>query len=89
MAAPIKAEFAVAPYGDGSGARVTVKYNCSLPRHPRTDCRNLIWLETGYGDNWIAFEAEHADALCRAIREAARAVNEHNPRPARDDIGEK
>jgi len=65
---PVEAAFPVAPYDDGC-PRVTVTYDAK----PGT-CQDNIWLETGYGSNWIAFEEAHAEAVCEAIMSAANAL---------------
>ena len=79
---PAKAEFFVSPYADCGTPRVTVKYDTSS-----STGNNQVWLETGHGCNWIAFDAEIADEVCATIQEAARAIRARLP--GIDDLARK
>ena len=66
---PTKAEFACAPYGDGSGHEITVSYDTC----DKDDWRCKIRLN-GLD---VTFDYQHAQAVLDAIRYAAFAIEAH------------
>lgn len=70
---PVKAEYNIGRYPDGSGPMVQVRYDTTGPSDSRADCRDKVWLETS-SNNWIAFDHQIADELCTAIKAAAGAI---------------
>ncbi len=73
--AATKAEFNVGTYGDGSGPVLRVHYDAKSER-----CPDNIWIDGGdHSSQWVAFSAEHADALIVAIQQAARALKGQQP----------
>lgn len=71
----VKSDFECGQYDDGSGAKVTVRYDTTPPSDPRADCCERIWVETGIGgNNWISFDYTDAGEVAEAILHAAACV---------------
>lgn len=71
---PTKAEFQVGTYEDGSGPIATVSYDTTSKHTP-----TMVWVHGGDSgsDSWLAFDWQHADAICDAIKTAAAALKDH------------
>jgi hypothetical protein len=64
-----KGMIGVAPYDDGSGFRVEVKFDTTS-----RSCQRDIWLESN-GDRWVTIPAEHVLELCSALKTAALYID--------------
>jgi hypothetical protein len=68
-----KGMIGVAPYDDGSGFRVEVKFDTTGDTGKRD-----IWLEAS-GSGWVTIPAEHVLELCDALKTAALYIERTTP----------
>ena len=63
---PVKAEFNVGVYDDGSGPVVRVRIDATSSL-----CAECIWIDGGeHSDRWVAFDWRFADELIAALYRA-------------------
>jgi len=75
--AVVQGKINVGTYSDGSGPVATVSWDTDSEYTPKS-----VWVSM-YSDQWIAIDAEHIEALCRAMKHAASAIERS------DHIGEQ